>query len=270
MRTAISFHPFPVAGVEAMAACTDHAFPRHTHDHHGIGVVRAGGHRSWSDRGEVEAGPGELIAVNPGEVHDGRAVGNRPRSWKILYLDPKVLGMLCADINEGSSAEFWFDAPVFTDARVRSALDEAFSFVTKPDSDVGGVGAEGALLTLVAALQCRARQTLIERREVTACIARVRKRLDDDPAASPTLVDLARELGVSRYQFLRAFVRQVGITPHAYLVQRRVTLARRLIRAGRSLAEAATLAGFCDQSHLTRCFVRHLGVTPQRYATLAK
>jgi AraC-like DNA-binding protein len=57
----------------------------------------------------------------------------------------------------------------------------------------------------------------------------------------------------------------VGITPHAYLVQRRVRLARGLLAAGRTPAQAAAEAGFADQSHLTRAFLRQLGVTPGRY-----
>jgi AraC-like DNA-binding protein len=57
----------------------------------------------------------------------------------------------------------------------------------------------------------------------------------------------------------------VGTTPHAYLVQRRVLLARQLLVAGQSLVEAAVNAGFADQSHMTRAFVRQFGVAPGRY-----
>ena len=38
-------------------------------------------------------------------------------------------------------------------------------------------------------------------------------------------------------------------------------------RAGCALAKVAVVAGFYDQSHLTRCFVRQFGVTPSRYAS---
>src|SRR5678816_1843208 len=82
---AIAFHAFPLAGIDPMTASTARAFPRHTHDQYGIGVIDAGGHASWSGRGQVEAAPGHFISVNPGEVHDGRAIGGRPRTWRILY-----------------------------------------------------------------------------------------------------------------------------------------------------------------------------------------
>ena len=58
----------------------------------------------------------------------------------------------------------------------------------------------------------------------------------------------------------------LGMTPHAYLVQRRLALARSLLAGGQSIAEAATAAGFADQAHLTRVFRRCLGYTPAAYA----
>jgi AraC-like DNA-binding protein len=80
-----------------------------------------------------------------------------------------------------------------------------------------------------------------------------------------SLAELAALSGVSRFQLLRGFPREVGITPHAYLMQRRVLLPERLLRAGQALAGAAIRAGFSDQSHMTRAFVRQVGVTPRRY-----
>jgi quercetin dioxygenase-like cupin family protein len=54
------------------------------HSAPGVGVVDGGAHFSRSDRGQVEATPGKLICVNPGEVHDGRPLGERSRSWRLL------------------------------------------------------------------------------------------------------------------------------------------------------------------------------------------
>jgi len=90
-------------------------------------------------------------------------------------------------------------------------------------------------------------------------------RLDSDAASPIRLTELAELARISRYQMLRAFVREVGATPHAYLVQRRIYLARRLLAAGRRIVDAAMDAGFDDQSHLTRAFVRQFGVTLGQY-----
>ena len=88
--------------------------------------------------------------------------------------------------------------------------------------------------------------------------------IDADPSSAQlTLARLAAEVQLSRYQLLRAFARRLGLTPHAYILQQRLALARRLIRAGRGLAETATRAGFFDQSHLTHRFTVQFGVTPR-------
>ncbi len=90
--------------------------------------------------------------------------------------------------------------------------------------------------------------------------------IDDAPARPISLADLARESGLSRFQLVRAFARATGLTPHAYLMQRRIDLARRLIADRTPLAEAAAASGFADQAHMTRLFVRNYGVAPGAYA----
>ena len=57
------------------------------------------------------------------------------------------------------------------------------------------------------------------------------------------------------------------MSPHAYLIQLRLEKARQLISKGKSIADAALLAGFSDQSHLTRSFKKRYGLTPGRYGS---
>jgi AraC-like DNA-binding protein len=125
---------------------------------------------------------------------------------------------------------------------------------------------ETAILRLAARVQVNVTANRSSVKGPTASIRRARDRIDADPSARLTLGELANEAGLSRYQLLRGFARELGLTPHAYIVQRRIALARRLIRSGQALAEVAAIAGFFDQSHLTRCFVRQFGITPNRYA----
>src|SRR5689334_12779207 len=104
----VRYARFPIRGVEAMHATTARSYPRHTHDQFGIGLVTDGRHASWSGVGQVEAGPGDFICVNPGEVHDGHGVAGRPRSWKILYFEPAVVAEIRGDIAERPTADYVF------------------------------------------------------------------------------------------------------------------------------------------------------------------
>ena len=80
-----------IAGVEAIESDTRHVFPRHTHEQFGIGVINRGAQKSYSGRGMVEAGSGDTITVNPGEVHDGAPIGDAGRSWRMLYFNPSLI-----------------------------------------------------------------------------------------------------------------------------------------------------------------------------------
>jgi AraC-like DNA-binding protein len=263
LAESVSFRAWPLMGIEAMRASTTRSFPRHTHDQYGIGLVDRGGHASWSGRGKVEAGPGSFISVNPGEVHDGHAVGGRPRAWRILYFDPAALLAWSGDVT-GRDSAYEFSRPVFGDGALHATFEAAFALGEDCEADT--LACESAVLQLVAGL--RAHCTASARPETLAApdVRRARDRMAADPAAAVTLEELARECSLSRYQLLRAFSRAFGLPPHAWLMQARLARARQMLRAGTPLAEVAAAAGFSDQSHLTRCFARQFCVTPGRYA----
>ena len=67
-------------------------------------------------------------------------------------------------------------------------------------------------------------------------------------------------------RLVRSFTRQFGLSPHAYVIGRRIDAARRLMLQGAAPAEVATAVGFYDQAHLTRHFKKHTANTPAGYA----
>jgi AraC-like DNA-binding protein len=265
----------PIAGVDAVEAETRHTFPRHTHEQFGIGVIHRGAQKSLSGRGMVEAGPGDAITVNPGEVHDGAPIGDAGRSWRMLYFDPAVIAEAARDISQGRTTTFEFTRPVIGDTRIAARFGALFSAVTAgrpgltdeatPADAQASVAREETMLMLLAEVM-RDGNGFAPDRSVPAPISAARSLIDDDPAAAITLADLARESGLSRFQVLRGFARATGLTAHAYILQRRLAAARRLIAQGRPLAQAALDSGFADQSHMTRTFVRTYGISPGAYA----
>src|ERR1043166_2837211 len=76
-------HRLGLAGIEARSICSGHVFPPHAHDQYGIGVISAGAQRSWSLLGAVDAGAGDVIMLNPGEMHDGAPLGPA-RRWHMV------------------------------------------------------------------------------------------------------------------------------------------------------------------------------------------
>jgi AraC-like DNA-binding protein len=80
-----------------------------------------------------------------------------------------------------------------------------------------------------------------------------------------TLRVLEEQTGSNSFRIIRAFRRDLGITPHAFLIGLRVARAAELLLEGESAAEIASEVGFVDQSHMTRHFKRVCGKTPSRF-----
>lgn len=102
-------------------------------------------------------------------------------------------------------------------------------------------------------------------RRVSDVVRWVESRLQDELA----LDDLAQMACMSRYHFLRTFRSVAGVTPHQYILRRRLQQACvGLRRSGGSITAVAADAGFSDLSTFNRQFKRGVGVTPSAYRWL--
>lgn len=261
MDAGFRMHRSAIPGIDAVEAATRQSFSRHTHEQFGIGLIHHGAQKSLSGRGMVEAEAGDIITVNPNEVHDGMPVGDA-RAWRILYFDPGMFLSLAAEAAEGSALRFEIPRPVVRDGGIARRFRALFEAVT---GDAGRLRCDELLLALTADILTEGEGQAADA-AMPETIRHARALIDDDPSAEISLAMLARESGLSRFQLVRAFGRATGLTPHAYLVQARVHLARRLIARRMPLAKVAAASGFADQSHMTRAFTARYGLSPGVYA----
>lgn len=260
---AFTVRRFPALGVELVEADSDRTFVRHMHDQFGIGLLAHGAQRSASGRGQVEAVAGDLISVNPAEVHDGASIGRAARRWHMLYFKPQciadVLDDMAADAGR-PACEFAY--PVLRSQRAAVLFRTLYQTMAQAGEYADRLAIDETLPLLIAHLLDQTPASSVP----DSAAGRAKAMIDDAPLASVSLASLAAQAGLSRFQLVRAFARLTGLTPHAYLVQQRIQRARRLIAAGMPLADASFASGFADQSHMTRCFVSSFGYSPGLYA----
>ena len=258
-ETVRAWRPDVPALREVYHARFDHTYPMHTHDDWTVLLVDDGAVEFGIDRHDHLATATGVTLLPPGVPHDGHsAVEGRSYRKRVLYLEPDWLPATA----QGPAA----DDPTLTGPEPLTAVRRIHAALREP-GDL--LAAEHWLLTL--------RDHTLDRLGTPAHTApdaplarRLRDLLDDRLTESFTIAEAAAWLGAHPSHLTRAFSRAFGLPPHQYVVGRRVDLARRLLVDGHRPAQAAALAGFHDQAHLTRHFRRVLGVTPASIAAPAR
>lgn len=93
-------------------------------------------------------------------------------------------------------------------------------------------------------------------------VAAILRYLDRHLTEDICIDDLAERFFLSKYHMMRLFRRETGTTIHGYLTQRRLTLARELMRGGMSATDACFRSGWRSYCSFTRAYGRHFGSTP--------
>ncbi|WP_238335171.1 helix-turn-helix transcriptional regulator [Kribbella amoyensis] len=234
-----------------------HAYPSHTHDAWTVLLVDEGVVRYDLDHREHGLAQTQVSLLPPNVPHDGRSV--RPEGFRkrVLYLEPERLGY---DVIGAA-----VDQPELVDPVLRRRIHQLHGVLADGREPLE---AESRLLLVEERLRqhlLRAVSAPPDRRD-PGVAHKLREVLDAHLPTGITLDEASRLVHAHPAHLVRAFSREFGMPPHRYLTGRRVDLARRYLLAGRPATEVAQLAGFYDQSHLTRHFRRMLGVTPSRFA----
>ncbi len=262
-----------MGGLECLTArFRTHRYAPHSHDTYVLGVVLDGADCFRHGGSRHTAGPGSIVAINPGEVHDGSPAGES-YAYRMLYPDPRILTPMLAELGVREAPQW--RGPVIDDPDLAirlTGLHRAMEFQCPQ------LERDQRFLDVVSRLVARhARQpkSCATGGQAPRAVTSVRDFIEANLSEDLDLQTLAEVAGLGRFRLLRAFKRELGLTPHAYLLHRRVAAAKRRIGNSRGegsryteppgLSEIAVDCGFFDQSHMGRVFKSHLGVTPGQY-----
>jgi AraC-like DNA-binding protein len=251
--------------VEAMRAhFVRHVYDRHSHDAYLFGVTEQGV-QAFRCRGSTRASAaGMIMAFNPDDPHDGHAAARGGFTYAMLHLGTDLVADVLADAQGRRAGLPLFTEPVVDDRPLAGRLRRLNALLLD-----GATRLEAQELVMGVVLAMVGRHAS---QPVAApvpwgggALSRVRDLLHDGFADDLGADDLARAVGLSRFQLYRQFRERYGVAPSAYLRQVRLREARRRLAAGAAIAEVAFATGFADQSHLTRWFRRTYGITPRVY-----
>ena len=107
---------------------------------------------------------------------------------------------------------------------------------------------------------------MLLRHDVFRRLCRARDLLEEVPEDPVSIEDVAREVGISPFHFIRQFEAVFGLTPHQFRIQSRLDRARRLLAMGHhSVTDVCMEVGFSSLGSFSDLFTRRVGATPSAY-----
>lgn len=233
------------------------AFSPHRHDTYTVALTVTGV-QSFNYRGAMRHSlPGQVLILHPDELHDGHCCDEAGFSYRAAYIPPAHVQTVLG----GADLPFVSNGVSTNPALVAAAMNMVIDCAVVADPGAY----EDALYDLAQAMNEVAGKVATVRIANRTAVMRAREFLDTAVVVGARLEDLEQATGCDRWQLSRDFRALLGTSPYRYLQYRRVDLAKRLLREGAKLADAAHGAGFADQSHFGRTFRKAVGLTPKEW-----
>ncbi len=232
-------------------------FEKHYHDTYTIGITYDGLLKLNKANNTSNYLKYSCRINNPGEIHCGVS-----KKWSHINFYPKV--ELLSKIYE----EIFFEKkiPLFKEHIINDHIlfIKLHNFFLSIYQDKDELQSESLLIEALSYLilnYTSCTKSKIEfgggKKMIKNSIEYIKSNIDKNI----TLDELSAVSNLSKYHFLRIFKKELGITPHHFIINEKINYANSLIQKGISLSEASFSAGFSDQSHFTRNFKKFYGQT---------
>jgi len=234
-------------------------FTKHFHDTYTIGITNDGMFKSINSRQSCLSFKNSTRIINPGEVHHGDS-----KSWNYTNFYPKV--ELLVELYE----QMYFEKkmPIFKDHIIEDIylcnllyqfFQSAFNYQDKMIIETNMINVLSYLIKNYTH-QTKDYSKLFNNKKI---IKDSIEYINDSLESNISLDDLAQSSNLSKYHFLRVFKKNIGLTPHHYILTQRIHKAKELVLNGSTLGEVGPSVGFNDQSHFIRNFRKIYGYSPK-------
>lgn len=232
--------------------------------HYGVSLTCSGRSLSRIDGRERVQTPGTLGLAEPGQVHCN-VRREAPGAFQLLSFDARLVDDARSALDRGLRGRLTRDEVDPSDERAAS-LRRLQEMVLTETTDRFAL--DVAIAEALAAFTSFLGTTRTASHSLRPSVRRAREFLLDHVAEDVTLDALADHARTDKFHLCRAFSRELGLPPYAFLTHARITRARMLLSEGLRAADIAPIVGFCDQSQMHRHFVRIVGCTPGAYARM--
>ncbi len=228
------------------------------------------------ESGVCALSPGDVLLVRHHAIHKALIDQTQPYERVIVYLDRKYFermmpqaGLMACFDNADRSRKYLYTP---SDGQ-RALLQHILADYEKAleETEIGVQVMRDTLLIQLLVLLNRicvmevvdgAGESERRGRQTDPKIEKVLSYINENFTRDLSVDELAALVFLSHYHFMRLFKEQTGSTVYAYVRQKRLLYAARLIREGTSAQSAAAACGFADYSGFHRAFKECFGLSP--------
>ncbi|GMA97765.1 AraC family transcriptional regulator [Pelosinus sp. IPA-1] len=237
------------------ASFTDFAYKKHCHEEYALGVTLRG-IQQYNLGGSLHSSyENGVMLFNPEQIHDGRAHDSTGLDYVMLYIEPKLfLEML------GKKDVVRFASPIVYNQALRNSILNLSSAI------LSGKG-ESLCSELLLSLVDNFNPTNIctTYKNDNKLIKKAKEMIYSKLENVLSLDEICKELAMSKFQFIRLFNTNIGISPYQYFIFCKVNRAKQLLEKNKDIYAAIAECGFVDLSHLNKHFKRIYGITAFEY-----
>ena len=238
-------------------------FPNHFHECYVIGFVEGGKRHLWCKNQECDVSAGDLILFNPRDNHCCAPVDGQLLDYRAVNIQPEIMEKSVKEITGRSFRPYFTQNVVFRSDITRSVAalyDAILRHASKLEKE------ESLFFLLEQLLQEYAEpfsEETISRPnpQIQSLCTYMEEHFSDNLS----LDELTAMTTFGKSYLLRSFTKQIGVSPYRYLQTIRLDKAKHFLEQGIAPVDAAAMAGFSDQSHLTNFFKEFIGLTPRQY-----
>jgi len=245
----------------------------HHHDFYEIYFFLNGKAEYWVDGRLYTLKPGDLLLINPMELHRPLAISGNTYERIVLWINRDYIQDIADGITDLTEC-FSRSVPLHTNllqptAAQRSELVARFGELVRESysKEYGsGLYADGIFLQLMVEINRMAKRKNAQWQEGEKSSNLVKKVLEyiAEHFREPlSLQELAQMFYVSKYHLSHEFSREVGTSVYRYIMLKRLLHARQMLSDGAAPGEVFSSCGFTDYANFYRAFKAEYGVSPK-------
>ena len=235
----------------------------HCHDTYEITFFLQASGKYIVEGSEQRVESGKLLLINPMSYHKVSFDSTDEIEGYTIHFSRSILTDAAAEVfdlftsaKEGHGSFFSTEA---VSDRLISVFD-SFEFAVGLENIERFAYLQALLSELIVLLSATGGERITHTDEELG--ARVCKYLNNNIEKNISLDRIARRFFVSKYHLCRAFKSYSGTSVHAYVNQKRILYAKKLIESGVTASVAAERVGFGDYSAFYRAYVKIFGKSP--------